>query len=316
LAVVISLFSNSLKKISFEMKEVLTAASCLSQKVAWAALTAISSLVHFFAFRPIHSFKLLCIKQSISQWSYQGSEGESRAQAKVCIFNYLKCPIASLDLQGLKLKTLPHCLLSSPFFSHLEKLNLSANELSTWPDFSASSRSKLNEINLSNNLITTIPESISTYKQLHALNLSHNRISALPVAFKHLKRLRILNLSSNQFQIFPEIILELAGLEELSIGFNRLKQLPENFFTLYNIKVLSLKENQLTSLPLKMCYLVTLEELDCSSNQIAEATGFENSGSPEYLKSIKKAFRLGLMINLKVVNFENNHPRLQRMQLL
>ncbi|KAF9520540.1 hypothetical protein BS47DRAFT_1311488 [Hydnum rufescens UP504] len=88
--------------------------------------------------------------------------------------------------------------------------------------------------------------------------LSNNLLTSLPQSFDLLGRLRYLNLRQNSFSTFPDVLTELPSLEILDISRNYLSVLPAEPGYLRNLRVFSLAKNQLTHLPE---YISTFEDL-------------------------------------------------------
>lgn len=134
------------------------------------------------------------------------------------------------------------------------------------------------------------------------LDLSNNLLSKLPDNFGDLKQLKILFLSENQFEVFPQVLADCPNLE--MIGFknnrihtlhagslpaktrwliltdNRLQSLPDDFAGLPQMQKLMLAGNRLTSLPSSLRHCHQLELLRLSGNQL--------NGLPECLLNLPK----------------------------
>lgn len=88
------------------------------------------------------------------------------------------------------------------------------------------------DINLANNRLTSVPESVLFLKNLLSLNLSYNAIEGNTAWELQSVRLRTLDLSHNNLEEFPEMLLQnvMENLVEFSIAFNRLSRLPSESF--------------------------------------------------------------------------------------
>ena len=90
----------------------------------------------------------------------------------------------------------------------LEDLDLSFNNLShSGPSISVllKHNNNLKSFNLSNNALTSLPEdTVLSNSKLESLILSHNRFQELPVRMSHLLNLRVLDLRSNSIQFLNE----------------------------------------------------------------------------------------------------------------
>ncbi|KAM0680972.1 hypothetical protein GINT2_000754 [Glugoides intestinalis] len=75
--------------------------------------------------------------------------------------------------------------------------------------------SSLTEINLSNNFLTSLPNSIVVFVSLQKLKLEGNLINVFPEPIKQLKRLEFLDLSKNRLSVIPSWLSELPFLYDL-----------------------------------------------------------------------------------------------------
>ncbi|MFD0331168.1 leucine-rich repeat domain-containing protein [Streptacidiphilus monticola] len=102
----------------------------------------------------------------------------------------------------------------------LTVLSAYRNRLTQFP---AALPSGLRVLNLADNLIGQVPETLGRLRQLHTLDLGHNRISALPDAIGDLHGLsRYLYLSDNRLTELPAALTRLSRLGYLGATDNRL----------------------------------------------------------------------------------------------
>ena len=120
----------------------------------------------------------------------------------------------------------------------LKHLSLADNSLTSIPTFSLSPLSNtLHSLDLSSNLFTQIPDSLTTLTALRALNLSHCMIDSLhSLVHFPLPAITALNLRANRLQ-------SIAGVEKL-----------------YPLERLDLRDNQLTD-PMEMARLTGIPEI-------------------------------------------------------
>ncbi len=190
-------------------------------------------------------------------------------------------------------------------FTNLTDLYLSNNQLSTLPQ-SIGSFSNLEVLNLSNNQLTTLPESIAKLTHLTSLNLGYNKLTALHniSALTNLKRL---DLGGNQLTELPENIGKLTNLTHLHLNNNQLKTLPETIKELTNLTLLNLRNNllktplpegmynpyqgpQIIPLPYEMRYLTNLTTLYLGHNELTKI--------PEHVIDLNKLTLLDLQDNM------------------
>ena len=80
-------------------------------------------------------------------------------------------------------------------------------------------------LEITDNSISTIPETFHTMPNLKELNLSNNKIKSLPIRFFHcstVKSLLLLDLSGNQLKVLPNAISNLSKLITLNMANNEL----------------------------------------------------------------------------------------------
>ena len=111
----------------------------------------------------------------------------------------------------------------------LERLNLSANDLSELPADAFSRLTKLEHINLRKNELTSLPAGVfSGLSELTRLNLSENELTSLPAGvFSGLSKLIALDLEFNQLSSLPAGLLSgLTDLTTLDLRDNSVDPLP------------------------------------------------------------------------------------------
>jgi len=84
------------------------------------------------------------------------------------------------------------------------------------------------ELELSGQGLTSIPADVGKRTELRSLDLYDNRLAALPDSIWELTSLEKLNLAGNQFESISERVGELTRLRMLDLGHNKLKALPES----------------------------------------------------------------------------------------
>ena len=102
-------------------------------------------------------------------------------------------------------------------------------------------------LELTENCISTIPESFESLPNLKELNLSKNKIKILPMKFFHcptIKSLLLLDLSGNQLEFLPNAISNLSTLKTLNMANNELSKIGLTLGKMSQLKRLELKENK------------------------------------------------------------------------
>jgi len=158
-------------------------------------------------------------------------------------------PLALKDLPSLKtlklglnnLKSIPEWIKN---LHSLKKLGLGGNKalskFQEWIEFLP----PLVELNLYDNDIKKLPDSIGELNSLEILKLPNNQLNELPESVMKLSKLKKLDLSWNDITELPDWISSLSSLEELNLRGNKLVALPENISSLSSLKILNVTLNK------------------------------------------------------------------------
>ncbi|KAH3764342.1 Leucine-rich repeat protein SHOC-2 [Pelomyxa schiedti] len=160
----------------------------------------------------------------------------------------------------------PHCLLEA---SWLRSLALCRNNIAVLPD-EISNLQSLTLLNLSDNVLTSIPNALCNITELQTLKLSGNRIETLPDNISKLTKLTQLSVASNRLTQLPPAIGTLPCLRELILSNNALQLLPNNIGQLSSLQQLFCDSNKLTEIPPSFGLLNGLTHLDLSYNKLTE----------------------------------------------
>ena len=109
----------------------------------------------------------------------------------------------------------------------------------------------LEELNLSDNELRTLPPQIVNLIELRHLNLSRNQLDKLPLDFPNLELLAVLDLSHNQLKELPGNWEKMAGMYQLFINHNQFSRLPDNLKGIGADEAIEVfvHKNQITELP-------------------------------------------------------------------
>ena len=152
---------------------------------------------------------------------------------------------------------------------NLEELDLENCKLESIPKIT-NRNSNLKIINLSYNRLTDLPEGLELFPNVEKLILDNNQFSALPQSVSKLKKLNWISLSHNQFTKFPEELFSIPNLETLSLYKNDLKTLPNHFNLLPNLITLGIQYTNISSLPASISKLSKLNSISLNGNQFIE----------------------------------------------
>lgn len=128
---------------------------------------------------------------------------------------------------------------------------------------------KTGVIQLSKTNLRDIPKELNPISdKLRTLDLSNNRLQRLNESIHCFKNLKILNLNCNKLKNISPSIGELNKLETLLLENNYLEDLPKELSSLVNLKVLNLSSNKFVDFPKNVSRMASLELLDLSKNEI------------------------------------------------
>ncbi len=151
---------------------------------------------------------------------------------------------------------------------------------------------KVYKLDLSNQGLTSLPDSIGVLTNLESLYLQGNPLEHIPQSIWKLNMLQALELHSQGTLVIPDEIGEFTNLERLDLADNQIKALPDAIGKLEKLKYLNLSKNQLKTLPESLGNLSQLNRLHLDNNSIKEL--------PE---------SLGKLENLEYLGVEKNRLR-------
>ncbi len=172
--------------------------------------------------------------------------------------------LEDLDLSTNLLTELPESITD---LEELTKLNLSNNQLNNKVINRISRLKDLRVLNLADNEIDEISETISSIVYLRELNLSNNKIKVIPTELFDCQFLGVLNLSYNKIEEFPMTLSDHQYLYKIDFSHNLMSEFADEFADIKNLQWLNLSNNQIEEIE-HLYDLRNLEYLNLSSNQI------------------------------------------------
>ena len=162
-------------------------------------------------------------------------------------------------------------------------LDLSHNTWTIFPPDLNKFSTTLLHLDLKNNNLTQIPESIADLVLLQTLDVSINRIEYIDTNIKKCIRLRSFNVSCNRLSSLPSQLSRCILLNDIVANQNRLESLPESLTDLIAISMIDVRHNQLNTIPLGLCRVPTLKGLLCEGNNDLSVAPENMRGSTDLL---------------------------------
>eukprot|EP00960_Hanusia_phi_P009660 280846-Hanusia_phi.AAC.2 len=142
----------------------------------------------------------------------------------------------------------------------LQEVNLSHCHLSRVPNRLLSSFQQVQTLDISNNRICILPDSIRKMKMMKTLRSSNNFLTSLPCGLFELKQLVSLDISHNHVSWISADVTRLKSLEVFDASDNKIVSLSSSLFDLEKLQQLRLRNNHLPS------SLQRTFDRDCSSH--------------------------------------------------
>ena len=118
--------------------------------------------------------------------------------------------------------------------------------------------------------LSTFPVEILTLADtLEVLDLSNNQLTELPDSIVQLKKLKILFVSNNHFTVFPKVLREFPVLNMIGFKANQITTVPENAFPPLLIWLI-LTDNKIAKLPNSIGDCTLLQKCALAGNEIEE----------------------------------------------
>ena len=157
---------------------------------------------------------------------------------------------------------------------HLDKamkigaFNFSNKELEIFPLLLVEIAKKVRNLDLSDNMIPIIPQTIGNLKMLKNLTMAKNKVKSIPEDLGKLSKLEKLNLSFNLIQSVPGSFQKLKNLKEINLSHNQLPNFPVSLISLRQLSIVDLSYNNIKTVPEEAGKLEATE-LILTCNQIS-----------------------------------------------
>jgi hypothetical protein len=149
-------------------------------------------------------------------------------------------------------------------FPHVTRITISA-ELRAFPKELFRYKDSLEILDLSNNLLESIPDEIVQLKKLRILFLSNNRFTQFPVILGQCQSLSMIGFKANQLNFIPEHAFP-ETLQWLILTDNRIETIPASIGKCKPLEKVAFAGNQLKTLPEEMANCKNLALLRISAN--------------------------------------------------
>lgn len=158
---------------------------------------------------------------------------------------------------------------------NLEQIDVSNNLISQIPN-EIEDLKRLKNLCLDSNEISSVNQSLSKLTMLEHLSVSNNYIYTLPNIFSNLRSMISADFSSNYISEFPESLLKMNKLSELSLSDNLLYQFISSEFAIDNnvIERIDLSNNGISEVPMWIKGMSNLTHIDLSNNNIKSIPSF------------------------------------------
>ncbi|UAM97325.1 protein kinase [Polaribacter litorisediminis] len=139
--------------------------------------------------------------------------------------------------------------------------------LKQFPEEILSLAKTLEILDLSNNHLSELPESISQLQRLKIIFFENNNFEEFPKVLQKCPELTMIGFKSNQIHTVPENAFP-SKLRWLILTNNRIQKIPKSIGTCFWLQKCALAGNQIEALPSEMANCVNLELLRISANKL------------------------------------------------
>ena len=151
----------------------------------------------------------------------------------------------------------------------IKEFYFASNGMVNVPDLSGWAAT-LDYLNLDNNSIKELPESMAKLTGLKWLRLNGNQLKGIPSAFSALKNLRRIYLKKNGLTAVPEVAKEWTSLEDISLDGNPITTIPDWLVAMPKLRAVTLNDTRVTKLPDDLSAWKDLDMLSLGSCPISK----------------------------------------------
>ncbi|KAF6025310.1 LRRC40 [Bugula neritina] len=173
----------------------------------------------------------------------------------------------ALDYSGKKAEEVPPEIWELGVSTQVTDLNLSKNQIKQWPSSLVLLSDWVVTVNLGFNKLTALHTDLGLCLRLQNLDLRNNCLSTLPKEMESLQNLHTLILSVNRFGEVPAVVYKLKSLETLLISGNQVAQIDvSSLRQLDKLSSLDLQNNNISVVPPELGLCTNLRSLLLSGN--------------------------------------------------
>ncbi|TXT65026.1 MAG: putative Leucine-rich repeat domain protein [Promethearchaeota archaeon] len=127
----------------------------------------------------------------------------------------------------------------------LERLGLGGNKVDVDTLHLLNELESLKQIELYDNNIKTLPNSIGELTQVRDLSIHNNQLQDLPDSFSQLRFLKHLDISWNNLEIIPREIFDISSIETINLSGNKIKTISKSIKNLKSLKEIDISFNKI-----------------------------------------------------------------------
>nr|XP_022917612.1 leucine-rich repeat-containing protein 40-like [Onthophagus taurus] len=177
----------------------------------------------------------------------------------------------SLNLGMKDLTSIPDTVFEDALAAEVTIVDLCKNKLAVVPEGLKLVSQNVSELNLSVNVLKTVPDFLCDFVRLQFIDFSRNCLTELPERFSILKNMRELILSNNRFTSVPNCIYALQNLEILLISDNQVTNINvDGLKQLQRLATLDLSNNDIGTVPPELGNMKQLRHLELKGNRFRQ----------------------------------------------